>query len=215
MFHGWSGVSTRESWNSEFEEPKAIGLSCEFTVRKDLKQLPPARSWLLYNMELDSKGFNNAVELNLITQADNQTFFVAIYRGKERYRFLAQVKIDEKYKLEFEHREKEIVYRLTSKETEEFTLQGDAFYKAPIEPPAPERAFWGIEWWNRLANDVYPIRYECEMKDPSFVTSFGERLASKLERDNGIQIGYGNVPDSWPANITHNSPFISLKRHEG
>jgi hypothetical protein len=203
MFHGWKGYEKVKSYEYGFQPADATGLSTLFTLRRDLSTLPPKRSWMLYVMELDDTS-GNAAELNLITQSDGQTYFEAIYQGKNRHRFSEPVTVGKDYKLEFEAEGKEIVYRLAGGKVEEFRLPGKLL--------SPGRAFWGVEWWDMNSNDSYPIRFGAEFREPAFIAKSGRIQVKELEVGGGIQIGFGNVPGSWPVALAKSGSTVTLSK---
>jgi hypothetical protein len=101
MSHFWAGsfclcysVITAEHKNSpELYSPTAVvGASDVITIRKDLGNNIPDKSWMLYLLELFDFGTtdnNNhrAIELNLICQFNEYDNFWAIFAWVNRYKF--------------------------------------------------------------------------------------------------------------------------------
>ena len=99
-------------------------------------------------------------------QFDNQNYFEAIFNGVNRYRFkqvlpilshlyLRQIIIDS---------QKECISYLledrNTKQTERFDLCMNIAGEFAFEA---SNLFTGIEWWNKISNFPYPIRYHVEV----------------------------------------------------
>jgi hypothetical protein len=132
---------------------------------QDLGNQIPDKSWMLYLLELFNKQ-NIAIELNLICQFDNQNYFEAIFNGVNRYRFKEVLPIlGHSYLRQIiMNSQKECISYLledrNTNQTERFDLYlntagGFAFEASNL--------FTGIEWWNKIGNFPYPIRYQVEV----------------------------------------------------
>lgn len=138
-------------------------------VRKMMNNIPD-KSWMLYLLEI----FNTqdiALELNLICQFDDQDYFEAILRGVNQYRFVhvlpvightynRQIFLDSKkqkirYVLADTDGGQSEIYDLSTEDLPRFDFQGS-------------RQFTGLEWWNKVSNSPYPIRYEVEISQLLF-----------------------------------------------
>jgi hypothetical protein len=129
----------------------------------------PDKSWMLYLLEL----FNIKsipIELNLICQYDDQNYFEAIFQGINRYRFKQILpKVGNSYArtILMDTKNNIIRYSLTNQnnnESEEFDLTLDGFnfdFKSASQ-------FTGIEWWNKMTNSLYHMRYEVEISQLMF-----------------------------------------------
>jgi hypothetical protein len=134
-------------------------------ITHELKNEIPDRSWMLYLLEVFNTQ-NIAVELNLISQYDDQNYFEAIFNGFNKYRFIKvlpeigniyfrQIKFD-KSNLSIEYYLKNLhtqidetfVLNLTAEESFSFRFSN---------------CFSGIEWWNKIDNMPYPIRFSIEI----------------------------------------------------
>jgi hypothetical protein len=133
---------------------------------EDMGNQIPDKSWMLYLLELFDKQNNIAIELNLICQFDNQNYFEAIFNGVNRYRFKEVLPIlGHSYLRQIlMNSQKEcisyILENTNTKQTERFDLplnpaQGFAFEASNL--------FTGIEWWNKIGNYPYPVRYEAKV----------------------------------------------------
>ena len=129
----------------------------------------PDKSWMLYLLELFNI-HNNAIELNLICQFDNQDYFEAIFQGVNRYRFKkvlpvvghSYLRIIMMYK-----KNRLIRYSLTDQ------ISGDTeIFDFPLDKMNFDyvggNQFTGIEWWNKTGNFPYSIRYNVEVSQLMF-----------------------------------------------
>jgi hypothetical protein len=126
----------------------------------------PNKSWMLYLLELFTNQNNIAIELNLICQFDNQNYFEAIFNGVNRYRFKEILPILGHSYLRviiMNLQKKCVSYILEdtkTKQTERFDLFMNTIGVVLHEA---SNLFTGIEWWNRIGNYPYPIRYKVEV----------------------------------------------------
>ncbi len=136
------------------------------TLIEDMGNQIPDKSWMLYMLELFNKQNNIAIELNLICQFDNQNYFEAIFNGVNRYRFKEVLPIlGHSYLRQIIlNSQKEcinyILEDINTKQIERFDLYIDSAEKFVFEV---SNLFTGIEWWNRIGNYPYPIRYKVEV----------------------------------------------------
>lgn len=147
-----------------------ISVADRITIVNKMANNIPDKSWMLYLLEI----FNNqdiALELNLICQFDGQDYFEAIFRGVNQYRFVQvlpivghtynrQIFLDSKnqtirYALTDKNTGQYEIYDLSTKNLSGFSFQGS-------------RQFTGIEWWNKMKNSPYPIRYQVEVSQLLF-----------------------------------------------
>jgi hypothetical protein len=139
---------------------------------EDMGNQIPGKSWMLYLLELFSNQ-NIAIELNLICQFDNQDYFEAIFNGVNRYRFrevLPVVGHSYLRQLIMNSQKECISYLLedrNTKQTERFDLQlvniRQELLSASLFAFEASNLFTGIEWWNKIGNFPYPIRYHVEI----------------------------------------------------
>lgn len=141
-----------------------VAISDIITLIEDMGNQIPDKSWMLYLLEMFNKQ-EIPSELNLICQFDNQDYFEAIFGGINRYRFrqvlpivghsyLRQIVINS-YKQSISY----ILEDLNTKQVEGFDLSlfntGFVF--------ETRNHFTGLEWWNKVGNIPYPIRYHVEV----------------------------------------------------
>ena len=125
----------------------------------------PDKSWMLYLLEIFNKQ-NIAIELNLICQFDNQDYFEAIFNGVNRYRFKEVLPIlGHSYlrQIIMNSQKQSISYLLedrNTKQTERFDLYLNNSEQFVFEG---QNHFTGIEWWNKIDNFPYPMRYHVEI----------------------------------------------------
>jgi hypothetical protein len=176
--HYWVGSHCLVT-DSEKSNPKkvrsyfplgVISVADRITIVDEMANNIPDKSWMLYLLEI----FNNqdiALELNLICQFDGQDYFEAIFRGVNQYRFVhvlpvightynRQIFLDSKkqtirYALTDKNNGQNEIYDLSAKNVAGFNFQGS-------------RQFTGIEWWNKMRNSPYPIKYEIEVSQLLF-----------------------------------------------
>lgn len=129
----------------------------------------PDKSWMLYLLELFNIK-NIPIELNLICQYDDQNYFEAIFQGINRYRFKQVLpKIGNSYArtILMDAKNNIIRYSLANQNNNEsekfdFTLDGFNFNFQSASQ------FTGIEWWNKMTNSLYHLRYEVEISQLMF-----------------------------------------------
>jgi len=148
---------------------RVIAAADVIALIEDIGNQIPDKSWMLYLFELFSNQ-NIAIELNLICQFDNQDYFEAIFNGVNRYRFkevLPVVGHSYLRQLIMNSQKECISYLLedrNTKQTERFDLQlnvGGEF--SSLFAFEVSNLFTGIEWWNKIGNFPYPIRYHVEV----------------------------------------------------
>jgi len=143
-----------------------IAVSDIITLIEDMGNQIPDKSWMLYLLEIFNKQ-NIPAELNLICQFDNQDYFEAIFNGVNRYRFKEVLPIlGHSYlrQIIMNSQKQSISYLLedrNTKQTERFDLSllkiGEEFVFEG------QNHFTGIEWWNKIGNFPYPMRYHVEI----------------------------------------------------
>jgi len=134
---------------------------------EDMGNQIPDKSWMLYLLELVNNQ-NIAIELNLICQFDNQNYFEAIFNGVNKYRFKEVLPIfGHSYlrQIVMNSQKECISYLLedrNTKQTERFDLYLNIAGEFAFAFEA-SNLFTGIEWWNKIGNFAYPIRYHAEV----------------------------------------------------
>ena len=141
-----------------------IAISDVITLIEDMGNQIPDKSWMLYLLELFNVG-NVPAELNLICQFDNQNYFEAIFGGVNRYRFkqvLPMIGRSYLRQIILNYQKRSVIYileDLNTKETERFDLLVDNENNSGFTLFEVQNHFTGIEWWNKIGNFPYPIRY--------------------------------------------------------
>ena len=165
--HFWVGsfCCTLDDDSSKPAFPRGvIAVSDIITLIEDMGNQIPDKSWMLYLLEIFNKQ-NIAIELNLICQFDNQDYFEAIFNGINRYRFKEVSPIlGHSYlrQIVMNSQKQSISYLLedrNTKQTERFDLHlnsGEFVFEG-------QNHFTGIEWWNKIGNFPYSIRYHVEV----------------------------------------------------
>ena len=140
-----------------------VAVSDIITLIEEVENQIPDKSWMLYLLEI----FNVQkipIELNLICQFDNQNYFEAIYNGVNQYSFrqvLPVLRLSYVCQIIMDSHRKVIVYLLKdqdSKQSESFEISSSNNFSFE-----GLNHFTGIEWWNRIGNYAYPIRYSVEI----------------------------------------------------
>ena len=166
--HFWVGSFCRNINNNgkSITFPKGVvAISDIITLTLDLGNQIPEKSWMLYLLELFNRQ-NIAVELNLICSFNNNGKFDAIFNGVNQYQFKnIQPLVGHSYmrQIIFNSERKSISYFLedkTTQQVEEFNLRFSDNTNFNFEIA---NQFTGIEWWNKIGNFSYPIRYQVEI----------------------------------------------------
>jgi len=166
--HFWVGSFCRNinNNNERINFPKGVvAISDIITLTLDLGNQIPEKSWMLYLLELFNRQ-NIAVELNLICSFNNNGKFDAIFNGVNQYQFKnIQPLVGHSYmrQIIFNSERKSISYFLedkTTQQVEEFNLRFSDNTNFNFEIA---NQFTGIEWWNKIGNFSYPIRYQVEI----------------------------------------------------
>lgn len=161
------GIIDRSSNKPAFPR-RAIAATDIITLVEDIGNQIPDKSWMLYLLELFNKHQNIVIELNLICQFDNQNYFEAIFSGVNRYRFKDVLPIIGHSYLRqiILNSQKECISYLledrNTKQTERFDLRLDMGRKLSFAFEASNQ-FTGIEWWNKIGNFPYQIRYHAQI----------------------------------------------------
>src|SRR5919199_5428975 len=142
-----------------------IAVSDIITLIEDLGNQIPDKSWMLYLLEIFNSQ-NIPAELNLICSFNNDGKFDAIFNGVNQYQFkqispvvghsyIRQIVMNSQkqiisYLLEDQNTRQRERFDLPLKIGQEFVFEG-------------QNLFTGIEWWNKIGNFPYPIRYHVEV----------------------------------------------------
>lgn len=147
---------------------RAIAATDVIALVEDVGNQIPDKSWMLYLLELFNKQQNIAIELNLICQFDNQNYFEAIFNGVNRYRFKEVLPIlGHSYlrQIIMNSQKEYISYLLqdrNTKQIERFDLRLNIGRELSFAFEASNQ-FTGIEWWNKIGNFPYQIRYHVQI----------------------------------------------------
>jgi hypothetical protein len=147
-----------------------ISVADRITIVKEMVNNIPNKSWMLYLLEI----FNMqdiALELNLICQFDGQDYFEAIFRGVNQYRFAHVVPIiGHTYNRQIlsNPQNQTIRYSLTDNGTRQNEIYDLSMKNVAGFDFRGSRQFTGIEWWNKMKNSPYPIKYEVEISQLLF-----------------------------------------------
>ena len=135
----------------------------------------PDKSWMLYLLELFNRQ-NIPAELNLICSFNNDGKFDAIFNGVNQYQFkqISPIVGHSYIRQIIMNSQKECISYLledrNTKQTERFDLQlnmGEEFSSFTFEAYS---LFTGIEWWNKIGNFPYPIRYHVEISQLMYIS---------------------------------------------
>ncbi|MGN6630359.1 MAG: hypothetical protein ACTHKJ_10890 [Candidatus Nitrosocosmicus sp.] len=166
--HFWVGsfCGILDSKNRPAFPKGVIAASDIIALIEDMGNQIPNKSWMLYMLELFNKQDNIAIELNLICQFDNQNYFEAIFNGVNRYRFKEVLPIlGHSYLRQIiMNSQKECINYIledrNTKQIERFDYPLNRAYGFAYEA---SNLFTGIEWWNKIGNYPYPIRYQVKV----------------------------------------------------
>jgi hypothetical protein len=190
-----------------------IGISDVIRLTEDMGNQISDKSWMLYLLEIFNKQ-NMAVELNLICQFDNQDYFEAVFQGVNQYRFKHIVPIvGHSYlrQIILNYQSRSIKFILTDqnkRESETFDL---SLLNMQFAFEGSNQ-FSGIEWWNKIGNFPFPIRYHVEISqllyglgDPSDSESVTYRPYNAL------------IPNKEGSNIQYPISFhnVRIKKEDG
>jgi hypothetical protein len=146
--------------------PKGItAISDVITLLEDMDNQIPDKSWMLYLLEIFNKQ-NIAIELNLICQFDNQDYFEAIFNGVNRYRFKQILPIlGHAYlrQIIINHQKQSIIYILEDQDTKQIERFDLSLLNIRDFVFEGKNHFTGIEWWNKMGNFPYSIKYSIEI----------------------------------------------------
>ncbi len=136
---------------------------------EDMGNQIPDKSWMLYLLELFNIQ-NLPAELNLICSFNNDGKFDAIFNGVNQYQFkqISPIVGHSYIRQIIMNSEKECISYIledrNTKQTERFDLPLNKGHEL-LSSIAFETSnlFTGIEWWNKIGNFTYPIRYHVQI----------------------------------------------------
>jgi hypothetical protein len=144
---------------------EVIAVSDIITLIEDLGNQIPDKSWMLYLLEIFNRQ-NIPAELNLICSFNNDGKFDAIFNGVNQYQFkqISPIVGHSYIRQIIMNSQKECISYLledqNAKQTERFDLSLNTGQEFVLEG---QNHFTGIEWWNKIGNFPYPIRYHVEI----------------------------------------------------
>lgn len=198
--HFWIGslCFLREQDKIHFPS-QVIAASDIITIISDLGNKIPDKSWMLYLLELFNKQ-NTALELNLICSFNDNGKFHAIFGGVNQYEF-KEIRpiVGHSYlrQIIMNQRTESIIYLLkdiTLEKSEQFFLpiKGKGFIFEGLNH------FTGVEWWNKIGNFPYTIRFHVEISqilygrndntsDPESISYFPYNQLVPNKDESGVQ----------------------------
>ena len=148
-----------------------VAITDIITILEDLGNKIPDKSWMLYLLEMFDGQNKNAVELNLICQFNDRDNFWAIFKGINRYKFTKVLPlVGHSYLRQMiMHKNSNLieysVADLKDKNVERYDFEVENGKSLSYEASAH---FTGIEWWNKIGNSPFPIRYKVEISNLEF-----------------------------------------------
>jgi len=172
--HCWIGslCYTAEQLSSAIRFPtNVIAVEDVITILEDLGNKIPDKSWMLYLLELFDGQNKIPIELNLICEFNNKNNFWAIFKGVNRYKFTKVLpSVGHSYLRQiFMNKSSNLIeYCITDieeKNTERYYFKTDDSQGLCYKGSAH---FTGVEWWNKVGNSPFSIRYKIEISDLKF-----------------------------------------------
>jgi hypothetical protein len=165
--HYWIGSINNPKGFYPYHHHKFSIVTDTIRIVRELKNEIPDRSWMLYLLELFNVE-NIPLELNLISQFDNQNYFEAIFGGYNKYRYtkvLPEVGYQYLRQIRLDRLTSTVEYYLKNLDTKvvevfAMSMQNQKPFSFQISS-----CFSGIEWWNKMENRPYPIRYVIEVSN--------------------------------------------------
>ena len=217
--HFWAGSFCGilySSGNKPVFPRRAIAATDVIALIEDMGNQIPDRSWMLYLLELFDKRQNIAIELNLICQFDNQNYFEAIFNGVNRYRFKEVLPIlGHSYlrQIIMNSQKGYISYLLedrNTKQTERFDLNLNIGRQLFFAFEASNQ-FTGIEWWNKIGNFPYRIRYHVQISQLMYGL-----LDNPTDSESIVYVPYNALtPNSEGSNLQYPISFHNPRIESG
>jgi hypothetical protein len=187
--HFWAGSACGLKDLDNAYPCNVVAVSDILTIKQNLENQIPNNSWMIYMLELFiGKNFRQygriqpvPLELDLFCQFDDKINFTAVFNGYNQYNFkkiLPRVGHSYQREIVLNPGKRIVSYRLKNIDTgesESFDLSasnmnGSVDDKVKIHLAKvisevkfePFKHFTGIEWWNRVGNLPYPIRYQVQ-----------------------------------------------------
>ncbi len=163
--HFWAGALCYLQDINKISFPaRVVAVSDIITLVSDLGNKIPDKSWMLYLLEFFNKQ-NIALELNLICSFNDEGKFHAIFSGVNQYEF-KEIRpiVGHSYlrQIIMSPETRSIIYFLKDITVEKserfvFTVNEKEFIFEGLNH------FTGIEWWNKIGNFLYEIRFHVEV----------------------------------------------------
>ena len=163
--HFWAGSLCFYQDKGRVSFPShVVAVSDVITLVSDLGNKIPNRSWMLYLLELFNKQ-NIPLELNLICSFNDDGKFHAIFDGTNQHEFREirpLVRHSYLRQIIMNPKNNSIIYLLddiTEKTHERFVLpikENEFVFEG-------SNHFTGLEWWNKIGNFPYEIRFHAEI----------------------------------------------------
>jgi hypothetical protein len=192
---------------------EVIAVSDIITLIEDLGNQIPDKSWMLYLLEIFNRQ-NIPAELNLICSFNNDGKFDAIFNGVNQYQFkqISPIVGHSYIRQIIMNSQKECISYLledqNTKQTERFDLLLNIGKEFVLEG---QNHFTGIEWWNKIGNFPYPIRYYVEISQLMY------GLSDNTSDSESIIYGPYNalIPNSEGSNIQYPVLFHNPRIESG
>jgi hypothetical protein len=199
----------------------AIAATDVIALVEDVGNQIPDKSWMLYLLELFNKQQNIAIELNLICQFDNQNYFEAIFNGVNRYRFKEVLPIlGHSYLRQIiMNSQKECISYLledrNTKQIERFDLHLNIGRELLFTFEASNH-FTGIEWWNKIGNFSYQIRYHVQISQLMYGLSDNNNNNNPSDSESIVYLPYNTLmPNSEGSNMRYPISFHNPRIESG
>ena len=191
-----------------------IAISDIITIIEDIGNQIPDKSWMLYLLEIFNKQ-NISAELNLICSFNNDGKFDAIFNGVNQYQFKQITPVAGHSYLRqiiMNSQKQSISYLLedrNTKQTERFDLSLLKIVEEFVFEG--QNHFTGIEWWNRIGNFPYPMRYHVEISQLMYGLS-----DNPSDPESIIYEPYNTLmPNSEGSNIQYPISFHNTRIQDG
>lgn len=200
LFQGWAALPSG-----------TVSVADAITVVEDMGNRIPDKSWVLYLLEVFDRRSGVPAELNLICQFNDRDIFWAVFSGVNRYKFSTVLPlVGHTYlrQIIFRKQSQAIEYVLTDRtagQSEKFVFDvtGIAF--------EGKSHFTGIEWWNKVGNHTFPVRYRvniseliCGIADDQGITymSYDGLVPNKDNSANSYPVSFVN-PAVWQGSLSY------------
>ena len=221
--HFWVGsfCGILDSSNKPAFPRRAIAATDIIALIEDIGKQIPEKSWMLYLLELFNRQQNIAIELNLICQFDHQNYFEAIFNGVNRYRFKEVLPVlGHSYLRQIiMNSQKECISYLledrNTKQIERFDLRLNIGRELLFAFEASNH-FTGIEWWNKIGNFPYQIRYHVQISQLMYGLSDNDSNNNPSDSESTVYVPYNTLmPTSEGSNMRYPISFHNPRIESG